>query len=250
MKRLPTDRWVKYALIGVGAAAAGFVALFLFASWRYSVGCWNTVRRNCQEHVVAGCVLDGTYTVDLGGKPTPVYCDQTTDGGGWMMVLNYVHSARSTIPSPTVLNDRLPLRTGAGLGGDESASTSAWGHASPDLLDKIDFTEVRLFCQTAAHPRQLHFKFGGEACLRYLKTGQGSCQDSTGKLTPLPGNSGNLTQGGAVADKNKGQGALTTQVFYVPWRHGWNTGSDPNRWDCDDVAMQKKSDTVHEAYVR
>jgi len=42
--------------------------------------------RNCYEIYSSGeCLEDGVYTVYIGKTqhPTKVYCDMTTDGGGW-----------------------------------------------------------------------------------------------------------------------------------------------------------------------
>lgn len=45
------------------------------------------VLRSCRAHLVAGATTNGVYTIDPdGGGPNPsfqVWCDQTTDGGGW-----------------------------------------------------------------------------------------------------------------------------------------------------------------------
>ena len=40
---------------------------------------------SCQDAMERGMTMSGIYTVDLsnGSDPFPVYCDMTTDGGGW-----------------------------------------------------------------------------------------------------------------------------------------------------------------------
>ena len=41
-------------------------------------------RPDCSDHYKAGFTTSGTYSVDPDGKGAfPVYCDMTTDGGGW-----------------------------------------------------------------------------------------------------------------------------------------------------------------------
>ena len=63
-----------------------------------------------------------------------------TDGGGWMLALNYVRGAGSS-PAlfPRSLQDGFPLLSSTSLGVDESYSggySGSWGHASAAVLSQ------------------------------------------------------------------------------------------------------------------
>lgn len=41
---------------------------------------------NCQDHLKVGNITSGVYFIQAKNKNVLAYCDQTTDGGGWLVI--------------------------------------------------------------------------------------------------------------------------------------------------------------------
>ncbi len=199
--------------------------------------------------------VSGVYTLDPDGAAGPLasfqaQCDMTVDGGGWTLVLNYLHRG-TTNPTLTVRTTSLPLQSSTSLGTDESASSSAWGHADPALMNAISFGAARFFCKTSGHARVMHFKTTASGCLGYFRTGTGSCMplsnlsamaDHTA-IIPTPTTAGSGFQ-------NRGTLAMTDFPFYRGGNNHWGIRGLSGRWECDDFPSNAGRDTFHQIWVR
>ena len=205
---------------------------------------WKTINHNTNKN----------YFVDhdnnTGTPRLEVTCDQTTDGGGWLAILNYVHLG-GTNPVLQSLTNSFPLITTASLGSDESAATANWGHVTGAFLNSLSFNYLRFSCQTSGHPRIVNFKTNQATCLSYLKTAVGNCSSLGSSYTPLALHTGvgvpaliNGTVSSMISE------TLTNFPFYQGGAAHWGIRGLGNRWECDDYANGSANNTIHRAWVR
>jgi hypothetical protein len=196
----------------------------------------------------------GVYTIDPDG-PGPAgtlaaYCDMITDGGGWTLILNYLHRG-GTAPALDIRASTLPLLGSDTLGTDESA-TSTWGHAANVLVAQFAFAEVRFTCRSSAHSRLVDFSTGLPACVEYVRNGQFGCNALPSSHKPLPGHDGVLPAGMThFTTTTSLDHVLTEQPFFrnVMPKADWTIASGGN-WECDYQSQGNVRDTLHRVWLR
>lgn len=214
----------------------------------------NQAAKSCKDIIDNNfSVGDGVYWIDpnLGDTEDAyrVYCDMTIDGGGWLLVLNYLHSGASN-PNLSIKTSAPPLLGSNVLGTDESVTTEYWGHTGKSLFSKLQqgATETRFFCKTASHNRIMHFKTSLDAVFSYFSTGTGSLTGIATNHTLLSDHSANLPGQTASYYTNQGDEAMTNFPFWKGGIYHWGIKGTGSRWECDD--MGGSYDTIHRIYIR
>ena len=216
-----------------------------------------SLRSSCLEiHNDAPDVLSGDYIIDPDGDgpmdTTWASCDMARDGGGWTLVLNYLHAANTT-PDPVASDTTLPLKGGTVLGPDESG-TDKWGHSGNSLMAALNPTEVLFFGITSDHPRRIHFKTGLPTVIEYFTTGQGGCDGIKDASTAMSDHSANLPFNAEFFWQDKGNAAMTDFPFYGPLGNinlHWGIGANANhRWEVDNFPNGPQFSTLHRIWVR
>lgn len=198
----------------------------------------------------------GIYDLAIDGQVFKVFVDyMAATGKAWLLVLNYLKkNDRKSDLMARRLKDGFPLyNKELGLGGYGDADPSAWGHCSPDILKRLDFSAIRFYGRTSAHKRVMHFVSTDPGAVAYFKTGGGKMSAfTTGNWTRLADHTATIPSTAATGRwENRGDLALTDFPFYEPGKAHWGIAGYGFRYEVDNecYTTRRCGDTQHLVYI-
>ena len=183
----------------------------------------------------AGHTTDGLYTIYPGVLESSdetsnyeVYCDQNTDGGGWMLTWAYAHTGGENDP----------------LVGGTIPTDPTGGYSHFNLNDFSGFTQssiegVRFKCTTSHHGRTIHFKASADFQDKVAYTGSSYPDNdvnywngNAGGITNLAGHNAYLPANTQNVDGHA-ENAFAKAPFWNSGFYHWMIGYY-DRFECDD----------------
>ncbi len=228
---------------------------YVYATMRLGILLRDNIFKSCNEiKTNFPQASSGVYVIDPDGSAgatpsTSCYCDMATDGGGWTLVLNYLHRG-GTAPAVKTFSNSLPLLGSTVLGTDESASTTTWGNTTASYLNKFTFSELRFYGATNAHSRIIHFKTTHSGTISYFKTGYGSMNGIATNFTALASHSAYLPASAANFFTDQLDNAMTNFPFWLNGTYHWGIRGNNTRWEVDDYNGGNGYHTYHQIWIR
>ncbi|MBN8609825.1 MAG: hypothetical protein J0L92_04545 [Deltaproteobacteria bacterium] len=233
---------------------------------RYLVRRWSSAPAARQPRLtgcIAGTHLDcpvgslsdlrlvptGRYWIDLGAGPHHVWIDGS-EGGGWALVLQYVHAPDAS-PELDVVQpgEDWPTTSPTTLGGGDGVRSPRWGHVGMAVASRItSATEMRFQGTTSAHPRVIHFST--TVGLTAWRSGANGFSGIATSFTPLTGHSGRLPASALVFPAPASPDTVLTDFPFFGSTADWCVRGSGLRWEVDDLPVNDDNATIHRVWVR